>query len=195
MKIPEQLTSFFSEQITDKNRYYIIGGVLLVIFLFVIIFQVKLLMSLNPKISILSKDLAEAKDNIARLGQFQQEAERLQKKIQKIDEGTLRKEQIPSVLENIAVIAKASNIKINQLVPLRESQDLVLTTETAKYFSFPILIHARAGYHDIGRFYNRLENSEVLMNIVDFDIASNNENTTQHSLNMVVQVFLREDIK
>ncbi len=194
MKIPDQITNFILEKITDKNRYYVTGGVLLITFLFVILFQVKLLMSLNPKIASLTKNLEEANENIARLGQFQQEVEKFENKIKSINDRVLLKEQIPAALENIAVMAKESNIKINQLVPLRESQDLVLKEQDTQYFSFPVLVHARAGYHDIGRFFNKLENDAVLMNIIDFDITANNESGLQHSMNITIQVFLRESL-
>lgn len=192
MKIPDQITAFFAEHITEKNRYYFIGGVLFVISLMAILFQFKILMSLNPKIASLSKELKQAQENISRLGQFEQEADRLNSARHDMDARILSKEQIPAILENIAVIAKDFKIKINQLVPLRESQDSVLKMDEGQYFSFPILVHARGSYHDIGRFFDRLEKDAILMNIVDFDVTANNENAAQHSLNMIIQVFLKE---
>ena len=77
-------------------------------------------------------------------------------------------------------------------MPLRDSQNLELENDEGKYFSLSILINAMGSYHNIGRFFNRIESNPTFMSISDFDIASRNTDPTHHELRMTVKVFILE---
>ena len=196
MIIADQILSFISDKMNEKNRYYVLAGVLVIIFLidyFVIMMpQIRTLAVLNPKIVALSKDLRQARNDIKKINHYQNDVARLRNKMKTIGTTILSKEEVPAILENISLIANPFKIKLYQTMPLKEYQQLVLTNDEGQYYSFPILVNARGGYHNLGRFFNRLENDKIFMNIIDFDITSNSEDPMNHLVNIKIKVFIRD---
>ncbi len=196
MKILDQVSSLIANKMNEKNRYYVLAAILIGIFvidyLFIMMPQVRTLLALNPKISALSKDLKQARDDIKKVDQYQAELRGFKEKMKTIGKKILNREEIPTILDNISLIANASKVRINQIMPIRESQNLVLTTDEGKYFSFPILVVAKGGYHDLGRFLNKIENNRIFMSIMDFDITGNSDDTTHHSARITIKAFIRE---
>lgn len=199
MKIPDQITNFISEKLTEKNRYYVLIGVLLSVFVFDYLFlmmpQVRILLSLTPKTNNLLKDLKQAHYDIDHIKQYQAQVAELQNKMLINGTKILAREEIPVILENITKIASETSIKLNQMMPVKESQVLVLTTDEGKYYSLSILLSGRGGYHNIGRFFTRLENDKIFMSVIDFDITSHNEDQMHHAVNATIKVFFREKIE
>ena len=199
IKIPEKFSSFLSERVTDQNRYYIFAGVAVLTFfvgLLLIMMPIRTLRVLDPKIETLSRDLKQARENIKEIDEYRQQVEQLKNKFDDVL-GTriLSKEEIPSILENISVLAGQCKIKVNQIMPLKESQHLVLTTDEAKYYALPILVNGRGSYHNIGRFINKIEGNKVFMAITDFDMAGNNDDWSHHSMNITIKTLVREKLE
>ncbi len=195
-KLPDDLLAKFSK-IDEKNRNWIFGGVLLLIFLgdyFLIMqpFQLKPLMDLNSQIAVLEKDLIQAKTDIQREEEYHQKVKRLRKKMAQVGNRILSIEEIPIIMENLSVLAQKNDVRINQIMPMRNALEEILENEEGRYYSLPIMINARAGYHDTGRFINDLENDELFMSITGLDIASNAENMRLHSIRMTVKSFVLE---
>lgn len=184
------------DNLNEKNRYYVLGGILILVFLldyFVIMMpQVKTLVVLNPKITTLSKDLKQARADIKGVNQYQAQVAQLREKMKMVGSNILAREEIPTILENISVLANVSKIKINQIMPMKESQKLVLSNDEGSYYSLPILINARGSYHNIGRFLNRIEMNGIVMSVLDFDITATNDDPYRHSLNLTVKTFVRD---
>lgn len=180
----------------EKKRYYVLAGILLIIFLldyFLIMQpQLKTLMTLNPKITILAKDFKKAKEDIPRFHQYQQEVVKLREKKIAIGTKILAKEEIALVLENISRIANRQGVRINQIMPLKDSQQLVLTNEDGRYDTLPILIDAKGGYHDFGRFFNQIEQDPIFMSITDFDMTANTSDPAHHTVRMTITAYVLE---
>ncbi len=199
MKVPDKLTNFISDKLTEKNRYYVLIGLLVGIFLidylFLMMPQVRMLLTLTPKTNNLLKDLKQAHEDIDNIKEHQAHLAGLQDKMKLYGAKILSREEIPSILENITKIASETTVKINQIMPIKESQSLALTTDEGKYYSLSILLSGRGGYHNIGRFFNRLENDKIFMSIIDFDITSSNESQMQHAVNVTIKVFIHEKVE
>ncbi len=181
-------------KIDEKNRYFFLGGVLLVIFVvdYFLIMQPQLrtLMTLNPKVELLTRDSRQAISDIKKISDYQTQVATFKEKMKIVGSKILLKEEIPAILENISRLANDSRVRINQIMPLKESQEAVLSNDEGTYYSLPILVNARGGYHDLGRFFNQLEKSKIFMSILNFDIAANNESTVQHSAKITIKVFI-----
>lgn len=198
MNISEIISTVSSKlgNLNEKNRYYVLGAVLIGIFLldyFVIMMpQLKTLSVVNPKISALSKELKQTRSDIKNSKQYQTQVAQLREKMKMTGTKILAKEEIPTILESISVIASATKVRINQIMPMKESQKLVLTNDEGRYYSLPILVNARGSYHNIGRFLNHIETNGIFMSIIDFDIVATNDDPYRHSLNLTVKTFIRE---
>ena len=196
MKIIDQITTLIADRVNEKNRYYIIAGVLAVIlavdYFAVMMPQIRTMIALTPKIQTLSKDLKQAKNDIAHKAQYESDVVRLRAKMMAVDSSILSREEIPKILDNIAFLASKTKVKITQVMPIKESQELVLSTDDGKYYSIPILLNARGGYHDLGRFINRIEQDRIFMTITDVDIVAASDDPVRHSTTMKIKAFILE---
>ena len=58
------------------------------------------------------------------------------------------------------------------------------------YTEFPILIEARAGYHQLGAFVNKLETMDRFIKITDIDIAGMEKDPRRHDIKMRIVTYV-----
>lgn len=183
-------------KLNEKNRYYILGGLLLVIFLvdyfLVMAPQLGTLRVLNPKITLLATDIKTAEENNRMYHQYQLDQERLRDKIGIISQRIISKEEVPVIMERISRMANKAGVKIDQIMPLKGSEEMVMKNNEGKYYSLPILVDARTGFHDFGRFINELEKNDVFLSITNFTFAADANDTVRHVAKLTVKVIIFE---
>src|SRR3989338_4757179 len=183
-------------QINDKNRNYILGGILFAIFFvyYFVIMQPQLmtLRSLSPEITILSQDLKKAKDDIEKLHVYQRQVNQLQQKISLLGERIKSKEEVPVILERISNLANQYHIRVAQITPMLDTQELLMKGKEGNYFSLPIMIEARSNYHDFGRFLNDIESDSISLTVEKFSILANAQDTLKHEIKLTVNAVVLE---
>lgn len=183
-------------EMTNKTKYYlfavIIVAVLLLDYTLFMRFRIKALSLLTPEISRLSEDLKQVKYNFEHQPEYQKEVSGLREKLAKVETSILAREEIPTLLKSISRLAISSNVQIDQIMPLKDSQSLVLENEDAKFYALPIYVKGQGGYHAIGKFFNRIENNQVFMNIEDFDVSQNSQNFREHVIKIAITIFVME---
>ncbi|OGX26849.1 MAG: hypothetical protein A2787_06625 [Omnitrophica WOR_2 bacterium RIFCSPHIGHO2_01_FULL_48_9] len=183
-------------QINDKNRNYILGGILFAIFFvyYFVIMQPQLmtLRSLSPEITILSQDLKKAKDDIEKLHVYQSQVNQLQQKISLLGERIKSKEEVPVILERISNLANQYHIRVDQITPMLDTQELLMKGKEGNYFSLPIMIEARSNYHDFGRFLNDIESDSISLTVEKFSILANAQDTLKHEIKLTVNAVVLE---
>ena len=194
MNVLENIESKFPK-INEKNRNWILGGILLAIFLgdyFLLMqpLQLRNLMKINSEIGVMSKDFMQGKTDIQRKDQYQAQLKELKEEKEMIGNRILSEEEIPLIMENISHLARKNDVRINQIMPLKEALKEVLDTEEGKYLSLPILVNSRAAYHDLGRFVNDIENDKIFMSILAFDIAASGDDPKNHSVRITIKAFV-----
>lgn len=190
----EQIVEKF-QNMDEKQRYMVFGGVLLVIFLldyFLLMKpQLDTFFKVNSKISVLSAELKEAKENITKKSFYLSEVQKLKKRVSEANAKVKPKEDLPSILEQISLLADQNKLKIDQILPNSENQTLVLEDNKKKYYSLPIFIQARSDYHNFGRFINSIENSDIFFNIKSFTISST-ESDREHKVILTLDAIIYE---
>ena len=115
---------------------------------------------------------------------FQKQAEYLQKRLPAQD-------QISSLLEDFSSVAESSGVKILRIKPLEEPVPLNKAKQVNNtYTEFPILIEARAGYHQLGAFVNKLETMDRFIKITDIDIAGMEKDPRRHDIKMRIVTYV-----
>ncbi len=185
--------------VTEKTKYYFLAGIVLLVILFDYVFimrmQINALASLRPKVSELSKDFNDTQYNLERISLYQSEVAKLRGKLKETETSILTREEIPMALEKISRLAGNFDIQIDQIMPLKESQELVLDSSEGKFFALPIFIKALGSYHDIGHFFNKIETNEIFMNIQDFSITQNSNFAKKQFFTIAITVFVVEKPK
>ncbi|MFA5060376.1 MAG: type 4a pilus biogenesis protein PilO [Candidatus Omnitrophota bacterium] len=196
--IPDKILNILL-QATEKNGQYILIGVLLGIFLLMYAIVTRPILNnltkISPKITLLSKDYRQALSDIKNVENYQAQVVQFREKMKTVGLKILSKEEIPAILENISRLAGQSKVHISQIMPLKESQELILSNDEGKYYSLPILVNARGGYHDIGRFFNKIENDKIFMSVIDFDIAATSDDPLKHLAKITIKAFILEKIE
>ena len=195
MKTLEKIFDVFS-RVMEKNRYLVVGIILLFIFLldyFLIMKpQLGLLNSVNPKLTILEQDIKELRENIPKINLYQKEINQLKEQFQKTGYRIPYKEEMSLILEGISRLANQNKIKIAQMMPVKGAQELLLKNNEGKYYSFSIFVDVEGSYHDIGRFVNKIEKDDIFKSISALSITANPKDAVHHSVKMTIKAIILE---
>jgi Tfp pilus assembly protein PilO len=115
---------------------------------------------------------------------FVKQAEYLEKRLPSQD-------QISSLLEDFSNVAESSGVKILKIKPLETPAPISKQKVTNNaYTEFPILIEARAGYHQLGDFVNKIENMDRFIKITDMDITGTDKDPRHHDIKMRIITYV-----
>ncbi|HQP10441.1 MAG TPA: type 4a pilus biogenesis protein PilO [Candidatus Omnitrophota bacterium] len=197
IKIPEKISSIFAK-VEGNNRYYAFVGVLFVFLLLDYFFlmgpQLGALRKIRPEIKVLSDNIKKAKEDIKKLNTYKADLENASKKFAEANLKIKSKEEISVVLEYIANVANETGVKIDQITPDMLGQELLTENNQRKYFDLPIYMEARSGYHDFGRFLNKIEQNDISLRVGTFAVVVTND-TRLHSIKMTFKATIFEDAK
>ena len=99
--------------------------------------------------------------------------------------------QISSLLEDFSKVAESSGVKILRVKPLEEPVPVSKQkAANSSYTEFPILIEARAGYHQLGVFVNKLETMDRFIKIINIDVAGNDRDPRRHDIKMRIITYV-----
>ncbi|MDO8581114.1 MAG: type 4a pilus biogenesis protein PilO [Candidatus Omnitrophota bacterium] len=183
--------------IDEKYRYYIGGGVLLFLFLldyFIIMGpQLNNLTKMTPQCKLMEEDIQKAETDIQNKENYQKQVKDLSAKITEEDVKIRSKEEVPLTLEYISRLADENNIRIDQIKPNTAGQNKLLENKGRRYFAVPIVLEAKGGYHDVGKFLNQIESGDVFFNIKDFSMTSLGE-SKYHKIKLTLEAITYEKL-
>lgn len=113
--------------------------------------------------------------------------ENLKKQAEYLGKRLPGQDQISSLLEDFSRIAESSGVKILSIKPLEE---IAGKGPGIMYSELPIIIEARAGYHQCGDFVNNLENMDRFIKITDIEVKSNERDMRHHDMKMRLVTYV-----
>ncbi|MBF0478674.1 MAG: type 4a pilus biogenesis protein PilO [Candidatus Omnitrophica bacterium] len=176
MKKVELLEKYraFVENMDEKTRYYIFGGILLLVFLlcyFIFIHpQLASLSKISPELDLVREDIKKLKNDRQQINQYKKQVADLTKDTEKLSLRIRPKEEVSVVIESISHLANKYNVKLDQINPNLSDQQKIMDSQGKSYYRLPILIDGRSGYHDFGRFLNALEMSDIYIEVQKYSI-------------------------
>lgn len=200
MKAPEKLAPVVQnikdkiDNLDEKQMYYILIGALVFVFLldYFILMRPQLgtLNKISPEIKILKEDIEKAKTDIEKESFYRGEISRLQEEVDQANIKLRSKEEVPLILEYISRIADEHDLKIDQIMPDVEAQEVVLEKSEKAYFNLPILIDARSSFHNFGKFINGLENGDIFLTIAAFTVAKSDNDRRLHTIKITLNALV-----
>ncbi len=194
-KIFEQVSAAVIK-VSEKNPYYTLGAFLLVVFLLdyflVMQFQLRTLYHLSPKASTLAAEVRQTRQDIARIPQYQNEIRQLDQKARALNSKIRTREQIPLIIDSIMRLARKNGLRIEQIMPNSALSEPILRDNEGQYFSIPLVVDARGGYHNFGRFLNQMEHEEAFLSVGDFKIEPNPTDATHHDIKVTLDAVVFE---
>ena len=136
----------------------------------------------------LTRELKGAQGDVGRIGSLRKDIESHNKKIERYEKILPAEQEIPTLLENLSDMARASNVKIVGITPSITKSENTQSNKT--YEEIPILISAKSGYHELGNFLAKLENSDRFMKVVDIKIRSSAATPKRHDVDLLVLTYI-----
>lgn len=192
LKIPKNFSSIL-EKINDKNRHYVFGGILVVIFLldwFILMQpQLRALQKINPELKALSESIQNTKNDIQNIDTYKKQVEELKGKVSDIYLSVKAKEEVEVILERISLLANKNGVKIDQIKPDTQELEVLLENNERQFLSLPISIEAHSSYHNFGKFINELERDEIFLKVSTFTITPTSE-MRSHSIKLTLKAVI-----
>lgn len=194
-EISEKISSIFSK-IEGNNRYYVLVGFLVCVFLldyFLLMSpQLASLKKISPEIKAVSDNIKRAKDDMQRLDDYERSLSSLSEKFNEANLRVKSRDDVPIILERIASLASETGVKIDQIMPDALDQEMLTENSQGKYFDLPIYMEARSSYHNFGRFLNKINgDEEVSLRIGALTILATND-TRYHLVKLTFRATVFE---
>lgn len=133
-------------------------------------------------------ELKYAKTLIAEKEDFKKKVAEYNEKIDLYEKKLPAQQEVPSLLENLSKMAMNANINIIGITPV--ALKLSREKKGQVYREIPILITAKSGYHELGRFLSNLENGDRFMKVVDISIKTNTSAPKKHDVELMVYTYV-----
>lgn len=177
----------YSKQVTIAA--IVVGIVVLLLYVNLLLKpQVMKLFDNAVNITKMTVDVRNAEADIDKVGKYRRDIELYKDKITRYEKMLPAEQEIPSFLENLARMARSSNVKIIAITPVVKKEEAEQPNQI--YQEIPILINAKSGYHELGRFLASLEGSDRFMKVVDINIRTNNSTPKKHDVELLVLTYI-----
>lgn len=148
-------------------------------------------MANNKELRVVRERVKNEGIMIAGAAEIRRQHENYAKQVERLEKRLPRESQISILLEDFSKIAESSEVKIINIKPLEATaasskQEAINNA----YIEFPILIEARAGYHQLGAFVNKLENMDIFIKVTDIDIAGIDKESRLHGIKMKIITYV-----
>ncbi len=149
----------------------------------------------NREYRIVSARVKNGRAMIANETRLRKQFDSLKEQADLLEKKFPGQDEVTGFLEDFSSIAESSGVKILRIKPL-ESVGSVSAGGAANgfYSEFPILIEARAGYHQCGVFVNKLENMDTFTRIDDIEVRSrfDSGDPHHHDIRLRVRTFITQ---
>ena len=154
---------------------------------FFIIPQTGLAARLGSELTGLRVKVERVRRDVQRLPELEQKRDHLIAQYSISPVSTPPEEQLPNLLDQIAQFARTTRVHV---VTLRVKQDLTQAqVGPSGYLEIPLELAATAGYHQVGRFLDQLEQSDSLVRLRELEIRPSKE-MLQQEVKMMLLAFL-----
>lgn len=172
--------------------------ILIYIFIILVIFSFSYNFIFSPlveKIKTTSAQIArketsiqKAKINPQLLKELEGKIEQLKAQMAYYEENLKVLTDVPQILKELNQIAERLEIKFVSVNPL-ERQKIPLPGEQEYFEQVPIRIKLKCGYHQLGIFINRIENSVQFMKVTQLQISLDPKDIWNHQVELVITSF------
>ena len=153
---------------------------------FLLLPQIRGTAKIYDKAKKISADLAVSEREASEVAGLKAQVARYHDKIETYEKMLPVEQEIPRLLGNLSTMAKNANVKIVGITPLQSKQEGAAEI----YQEIPILINARSGYHELGKFLSDLENSDRFMKVADINIKENKTTPKKHDVELMVLTYV-----
>ncbi|MBF0594210.1 MAG: type 4a pilus biogenesis protein PilO [Candidatus Omnitrophica bacterium] len=184
------------KELEAKFLYMILLGIIAVVavadYALVMRSQMGLVGALNTRTVQLKKDITDLATNKQRRAQFNAQLEIAKQARNNFEAMIHHKNDVPVVLKNVSSIANEYGVKIDQLAPQAVSAAPLVKNEDGKYLTMNIAVRVSCGFHQFGKFLNRLEHDRLFWQLEDLDITGDPKDVQRQDIKMNMKILILE---
>ena len=189
MDIKEQLQPYIDKAKglvnVEQNKDYIIMGVTAVIVVlyltFILVPKFGQLSKASRVVNDLNNKINQLNTMVKRQTQMKDRLTKLRKEYAEYSKKLPQEKEIPEFLEGISSIAKKARVRIVSITP-SELRAVESKGKVIQYYrEMPILITAKSGYHQLGKFVSDLEQGGRFMTISNLRIQYDSNFPRMHN--------------
>ena len=125
---------------------------------------------------------------IANIDKYKKGVGAYKDKVERYERMLPAEQEIPVLLESLSSMARSSGVKIVGITPAAVSEEKKQPDQV--YQEIPILISAKSGYHELGNFLAKLEDSDRFMKIANIKIIANKVSPKKHEVELLVLTYI-----
>ncbi len=176
-----------------KTQIMVLAGLLSILAViiyvsFILLPQIERVFEAVGQASKAGADLKVAQDNIANTPKYKANLDVYEEKVDRYEKMLPAKQEIPALLESLSSMAKSSDVKIVGIMPVIGKEDKAKKGQI--YKEIPILINAKSGYHELGKFLSGMENADRFMKVSDIQIKANIQSPRKHDVEILVLTYI-----
>jgi Tfp pilus assembly protein PilO len=188
-------------QLDNQKIALIIAGCLILAYLdysFIMKLQIDSVKKLTPKIVKLRQDLDSFAKNFKKLQEVKKQESQTKENAPLKRRRLISENEITSLLQYISDAANKDSVKIMQIKPskvalvpkpgAKQSKQAEPEKFTPLLFSLDLF----AGYHNLGRFINDLENSEIFISVEEIKILSQEKDIFEQKVNFTLKTYVKK---
>ncbi len=182
--------------IKEKQKIYILAAIfgimgLVLYYNLLLKPQCSKFIAKNKEFRAIRVKVAGGEALIANEAAVRRQHENLMKQAGYLEKRLPGQDQISSLLEDFSNVAESSGVKILRIKPLEEPAPISKQKPlNNSYAEFPILIEARAGYHQLGEFVSKLETMDRFIRVTDLDVAGTNKDPLHHDIKIRIITYV-----
>ena len=181
-------------KLNETARYGILGGLAVLILgldvFFLALSQVGAISQDSDQVKKLSDDTQQVLVDRVRINPLRRSLKETRLQLNSLSAKVRLLQEVPAILSTISSTANEYGVKIDQLVPEKNLQEVLTTASDGKYYALPVVIKARCGYHKFGHFLNKLENENLSFILQDFIIQNGEKDLHTHSFSLTIKIIL-----
>lgn len=137
--------------------------------------------------SKLKRQVINTRKQWAEIDTLKDKVLRLNEKLDYYEKRLPSEKETPAILEYLSGAAEQLDVRITEIEPLEQDKDTI--TGVPLYYRVPILLKAECGYHQLGRFLNKLEGAGRFMKISDIKITPNPRRANIHNVQLIIVTY------
>ncbi len=130
-----------------------------------------------------------ARKKIIRMAAMKGKLSKLENELSDLSANLPEKKEITALLEEFALIASRSDVKILSIIPY-DLQVVKTGTKDRFYEEMPIRITAKSGYHQLGKFVSSLTSGERLISIDNVEITNDKQSPRMNDVLIMLKTYV-----
>lgn len=194
--LPPEIKVFFKDK---RKRNYVVLSALSIFCVVYLVFFIAPLINHLLDVSRSVRDLAnniEIMDNrIARSSEMNERLSSLKRDYARLASQIPAEKEISLFLQGLAVTARDSNVVISSVTPgeMVPAEGAQVAGSREFLYELPVVITAKSGYHQLGRFVNDLERDSRFLNLQDIRVTANPQEPAMHSIYLSVRTYVLKE--